>query len=78
MCTQALSAACPYGRVCLLLQAMEELRRFKPDVIIALGGGSPMDAAKLMWLMYEHPETKFEEVAARFMVIRPPQACGAC
>jgi alcohol dehydrogenase class IV len=45
-----------------------ELRGFKPDVIIAIGGGSPMDAAKLMWLMYEQPDIKFEEVAARFMV----------
>ncbi|EJL1237936.1 bifunctional acetaldehyde-CoA/alcohol dehydrogenase, partial [Salmonella enterica] len=43
---------------------------FKPDVIIALGGGSPMDAAKIMWVMYEHPETHFEELALRFMDIR--------
>lgn len=49
-------------------RAMIELRSFKPDVIIAIGGGSPMDAAKLMWLMYEQPDIKFEEVAARFMV----------
>ncbi|WIA31174.1 hypothetical protein OEZ86_001181 [Tetradesmus obliquus] len=54
----------------MVQKAMEELRSFKPDLIIAIGGGSPMDAAKLMWLMYEHPETKFEEVAARFMDIR--------
>ncbi|HDH7600160.1 TPA: bifunctional acetaldehyde-CoA/alcohol dehydrogenase [Escherichia coli] len=43
---------------------------FRPDVIIALGGGSPMDAAKIMWVMYEHPETHFEELALRFMDIR--------
>ncbi|EDD1230476.1 iron-containing alcohol dehydrogenase [Salmonella enterica] len=43
---------------------------FKPDVIIALGGGSPMDAAKIMWVMYEHPETHLEELALRFMDIR--------
>lgn len=49
-------------------RALVELRSFKPDVIIAVGGGSPMDAAKLMWLMYEHPDIKFEDVAARFMV----------
>jgi acetaldehyde dehydrogenase/alcohol dehydrogenase len=42
---------------------------FKPDLIIALGGGSPMDAAKMMWLMYENPEAKFEEMAMRFMDI---------
>ncbi|QBY03227.1 bifunctional acetaldehyde-CoA/alcohol dehydrogenase [Thalassotalea sp. HSM 43] len=43
---------------------------FQPDVIIALGGGSPMDAAKIMWVMYEHPDTAFEELAMRFMDIR--------
>ncbi|EOX2028078.1 bifunctional acetaldehyde-CoA/alcohol dehydrogenase [Escherichia coli] len=43
---------------------------FKPDVIIALGGGSPMDAAKIIWVMYEHPETHFEDLALRFMDIR--------
>ena len=48
----------------------EQMHAFKPDVIIALGGGSPMDAAKIMWVMYEHPETHFEELALRFMDIR--------
>lgn len=43
---------------------------YQPDVIIALGGGSPMDAAKIMWLMYESPETKFEDLAMRFMDIK--------
>ena len=43
---------------------------FEPDVIIAIGGGSPMDAAKIMWVMYEHPEVKFEDLAMRFMDIR--------
>ena len=43
---------------------------FQPDVILALGGGSPMDAAKIMWVMYEHPETAFEDLAMRFMDIR--------
>ncbi|XZG68881.1 bifunctional acetaldehyde-CoA/alcohol dehydrogenase [Chitinibacteraceae bacterium HSL-7] len=46
------------------------LNTFKPDVIIALGGGSPMDAAKIMWVMYEHPDVHFEELALRFMDIR--------
>ncbi|WP_297574460.1 bifunctional acetaldehyde-CoA/alcohol dehydrogenase [uncultured Deefgea sp.] len=46
------------------------LNNFKPDVIIALGGGSPMDAAKIMWVMYEHPEVHFEDLALRFMDIR--------
>jgi acetaldehyde dehydrogenase/alcohol dehydrogenase len=43
---------------------------FQPDVILALGGGSPMDAAKIMWVMYEHPEVAFEDLALRFMDIR--------
>ncbi|OIP75253.1 MAG: bifunctional acetaldehyde-CoA/alcohol dehydrogenase [Oscillatoriales cyanobacterium CG2_30_44_21] len=43
---------------------------FHPDVIIAFGGGSPMDAAKIMWLMYEHPDIEFEGIAMRFMDIR--------
>ncbi|SHE38022.1 bifunctional acetaldehyde-CoA/alcohol dehydrogenase [Caloramator proteoclasticus] len=46
------------------------MRAFNPDVIIALGGGSPMDAAKIMWVMYEHPEVRFEDLAMRFMDIR--------
>ncbi|EGD48198.1 iron-containing alcohol dehydrogenase [Ruminiclostridium papyrosolvens DSM 2782] len=47
-----------------------EMESFKPDVIIAVGGGSPMDAAKIMWVLYEHPEVKFEDLALRFMDIR--------
>jgi len=43
---------------------------FQPDVILAVGGGSPMDAAKIMWVLYEHPETDFEDLAMRFMDIR--------
>lgn len=46
------------------------MNNFKPDLIIALGGGSPMDAAKIMWLMYEAPDAKFELLAMRFMDIR--------
>ncbi len=47
-----------------------EMRRFAPDVIIAVGGGSPMDAAKIMWVLYEHPEADFEDMAMRFSDIR--------
>lgn len=43
---------------------------FKPDTIIALGGGSPMDAAKIIWLLYEHPEVDFSELAMDFVDIR--------
>lgn len=49
---------------------LKVMNGYKPDVIIALGGGSPMDAAKIMWLMYESPETKFEDLAMRFMDIK--------
>lgn len=47
-----------------------EMISFQPDTIIALGGGSPMDAAKIMWVLYEHPEVRFEDLAMRFMDIR--------
>ena len=43
---------------------------FEPDVVIAVGGGSPMDAAKIMWVLYEHPEVEFKDLAMRFMDIR--------
>jgi len=46
------------------------LAAFAPDVIIAVGGGSAMDAAKIMWIMYEHPEADFADLAMRFMDIR--------
>ena len=48
----------------------EAMLTYQPDVIIALGGGSPMDAAKIMWVLYEHPDVRFEDLAMRFMDIR--------
>ena len=51
-------------------KGLEQLKAFGPDTIIALGVGSAMDAAKIMWLMYEHPECAFEDLAMDFMDIR--------
>ena len=48
----------------------EQMRAFAPDTIIALGGGSAMDAAKIMWVLYEHPEADFMDMAMRFIDIR--------
>jgi acetaldehyde dehydrogenase / alcohol dehydrogenase len=51
-------------------KGLAQINLFKPDIIIAIGGGSPMDAAKVMWLMYEQPNVEFEGLATRFMDIR--------
>ena len=51
-------------------QGAKIAQNFQPDVIIALGGGSPMDAAKIIWVMYEHPDVHFADLARRFMDIR--------
>ncbi|GLI56671.1 aldehyde-alcohol dehydrogenase [Propionigenium maris DSM 9537] len=48
----------------------ELMRNYQPDTIIALGGGSPMDAAKIMWVLYEHPEVNFKDLAMTFMDIK--------
>lgn len=53
-----------------VMRGLDCMNKFNPDVIIPIGGGSPMDAAKVMWLMYEHPETEFDSLAMRFMDIR--------
>jgi len=53
--------------------ALTQVRSFEPDLLIALGGGSPMDAAKFIWLLYEYPDLKFEDIAMRFIDIRKPR-----
>ena len=60
----------PDPTISTINQALEIVRPYEPDIIIALGGGSPMDAAKIIWLMYEQPETVFEDISMRFMDIR--------
>ena len=51
-------------------EGTEQMRAFQPDCIIALGGGSAMDAGKIMWVLYEHPEADFMDMAMRFIDIR--------
>ena len=51
-----------------VLKGAEIMREFKPEWIVSIGGGSPIDAAKAMWIFYEHPEAKFEDVAKPFNI----------
>ena len=60
----------PDPTLSMINEALTMVKSYQPDVIIALGGGSPIDAAKILWLMYEQPDTVFEDIAMRFMDIR--------
>ena len=60
----------PDPTLCCAKAGAAQMAAFQPDVIIAVGGGSAMDAAKIMWVMYEHPEADFMDMAMRFVDIR--------
>jgi len=60
----------PEPTIMAINEALSMLRSYEPDVIIAFGGGSPIDAAKIMWLMHEYPDTNFKDISMRFMDIR--------
>jgi acetaldehyde dehydrogenase / alcohol dehydrogenase len=60
----------PDPNLSMVNRAVAVVRSFEPDLIIAMGGGSPIDAAKVVWLMYEQPQISFADVAMRFMDIR--------
>ena len=60
----------PDPDITTIRQGLKLMESFQPDVIIALGGGSPMDAAKAMWLFYEHPEVNFDDLKQKFIDIR--------
>ena len=64
------SEVAPDPTLAIARKGAEAMRSYNPDVIIALGGGSPMDAAKIMWVLYEHPEVNFHDLAMTFMDIR--------
>lgn len=64
------SDVAPDPNLASALEGAKLMSEFKPDCIITLGGGSAMDAAKIMWVMYEHPEVDFLDMAMRFMDIR--------
>ena len=56
----------PDPSVVTVMKGAEAMMRFKPDWIVAIGGGSPIDAAKAMWVKYEYPETTFEDMVKVF------------
>lgn len=70
ICYSVFSNVAPDPTLACAKEGAEQIRSFNPDCIIAIGGGSAMDAGKIMWVMYEHPEVDFADLAMRFMDIR--------
>lgn len=70
MSIRVFSAVKPDPDLSTINSALKITEMFQPDLIIALGGGSPIDAGKMIWLMYENPTMCFDDIAARFMDIR--------
>ena len=64
------SNVAPDPNLACAIEGARAINEFQPDAIIAVGGGSAMDAAKIMWIMYEHPDIDFLDMAMRFMDIR--------
>jgi acetaldehyde dehydrogenase/alcohol dehydrogenase len=67
---QIIDSVEPEPTITTVDKGAELMREFRPDTIIALGGGSPMDAAKVMWLRYEHPEIIFADMREKFFDVR--------
>lgn len=67
---QVIDDVMPEPTVEYVEKTAEALRAFNPDTIIALGGGSPMDASKVVWLLYEHPEIEFSDMKEKFFDVR--------
>ncbi|GAB3155266.1 bifunctional acetaldehyde-CoA/alcohol dehydrogenase [Microbacterium neimengense] len=67
---QILDGVLPEPTVASVQAGAAQMREFQPDTIIALGGGSPMDAAKVMWLLYENPDVQFSDMREKFFDIR--------
>ena len=68
--TEVFSDVLPDPTLKTVRAGTDRMNVFRPDTVIAIGGGSPMDAAKIMWLLYEHPNVEFDDLAMRFMDVR--------